>query len=463
MYFNKTTSIFILYVCFIFGLILYFLLTPSVIISQYYSVTVSILSLIIIYQNSNKFKDWFLWFAVFYFLFYQFGTFLGLILQLNTTVFLDWDSSFSNYTSIESKYISYILSGLGIVFLAVLNLYSRNKEIKPNFETNIKVQRTAFYLFCTSAVFVFFNQLSELKYYNLNGYATLYTNTSDQISYTPFSSLWTNLYYYSYFVFLVTKPTKIKFFILSTIFILLTLLDSLKGSRGGLIITIATLFWYYNIFFKKSVFLNFKNILIFITLLFFIIGIKVKREDSKFNIDLIIPILSQGISTSQWHLSVFIENRQLISTNTPFFIAPLYFPVKYLLYGNTLIGQNEASILHRDDLTHVMAYTLNKTAYLSGFGMGSSILSEAYQYGLIGFFLILSFFYYTYRFFFNMNSTRFHFFLLIIIFTQVIFSPRDTVFLNTWSLIKGTLFYLFIFLISSIKTIIYKNHEIKIK
>ena len=436
----------ILFTSFLLGIYLFIYNQVNLKTVQFYSVTsglFSIISTLIISKDNSK--NWFVWFLISFFLFYQFGTLLTMLLTGDASMVLNLATTFSNSPTELSQICGYALSGAAIALLSFFNLLFNFKKKKFSLITNQPLLYTSIIIFYFSLFFVLVDSVFQLKYASTVSYVSLYTSESQYISPIPMSALFKSFFNCSFYLILSSIPSKNIFKKISLIFLFITLIDSLKGGRGVLVVNIALILWYYSNFYETLKINYLKIFTISIFILSLLIYISFKRDNLDFNFDMMVGIFSNGISTSQYHLSVYLDYQKIFQTMSPFFLAPLLFPINYLFYGNNIIGQSEAASKIRTDLTHVMPSTLNHDAYLSGAGTGSAIISESIQYGLIIFILLLLFFYIIYNKLINIKSNSLlRRFISILLFMHLIISPRESISINLWGVIKYVLLFYFI-------------------
>ena len=431
---------------FILGIYFFTNNSISIDIVQFYSVASGLTSIILtILVSKNNITNWFIWFLISFFLFYQFGTFLTMLLTNNAKMILNVSTTFSNSPSELSQIRGYALSGAAIALLSFFNLFFNFKKKDKILISNTSLLHTSKFIFYFTLIFVLIDSILQLKYASTVSYATLYMTETQYISPIPMSALFKSFFNCSFYLILSSIPSKKLFKKVSFIFLLITLLDSLRGGRGILVVNIALISWYYFNFYNV-IKMNYTKLLISISLLLFIIiYISYKRDDLEFNFDMIVGIFSNGISTSQYHIAVYLDHEKEFASLPPFFLAPILFPIFYLFYGKNFIGQSESASELRFDLTHVMPSTLNHNAYLSGAGTGSAIISESIQYGLIIFFILLFLFYFIYNSLINIKSPSIlRRFISILLFMHLIISPRESISINTWGVIKFVLIFIFI-------------------
>ncbi|MGY3685365.1 O-antigen polysaccharide polymerase Wzy [Vibrio coralliilyticus] len=386
-------------------------------------------------------SSWYLWFILIFILLYCFGTAVGILsfgLGLN---FLDYATFFSNDTSNEAAARSYIITSfsLGVLFLChPIAAYFERKSSSMELEYSHDFFILGRFLIILTLPVVLYNLAYQIKLVSIYGYAYLYTesyqSSSDVI---PFTSLFVNLNKVGFLLVFASLPNLKKLNVYFAVFLLVSFFDAMKGARVLLILPFMWVIFYRVRYYGAG----FGGKLKFIVLSFFgflfLFLVQMVRSGQEISFDVLIRFLVFSISKAQYHLAVFIDNSELLSRDFPYFLSTLLFPITYLKYGSQVVGQSDSTALLRGDLNHVMSSTLNYSAYLDGAGMGSSLISELFQYGIIPLAALLIFFVLFYSFFIYLTS-RFKLLLVIqpLLFMHVVFSPRDTAFPNTWVYVK---------------------------
>jgi hypothetical protein len=402
-------------------------------------------------------KNWMLWFSVLFFLLHQFGPMIGMTIIGTEESYIDYATTFGDGVSNYSRVTSYLLSGIAASFLAILCFFFPPKTIiVPDGDKDLEKISSLIWLLSTPFVFVhyfwLFNVFSD-------SYALLYSADAKELkSIVPYHWVFTNLFSIGFFLWFASVPTERKFKKGFYIFLLASFISSLHGPRINFVIPFIFILWYRAIVYgreitKKSFYIGCAFLLLFLFL------VESARSGSNYDPSLLISFLTYSLSKAQHILSVYIENKDLIDIfGSHYWLAPLIFPYDYLIHGNALIGQGNLSGIVRGDLVHVMPATLNYEAYIAGAGTGSSLVAEAYQYGLIGMFPLLIIFYFFYRGIFLRTSKRIIFLISPLIFMHFIFAGRDSMFVNSWGILKLIFAYCVLrYLIAKLHGRIFRN------
>jgi len=263
-----------------------------------------------------------------------------------------------------------------------------------------------------------------------------------------------------YGLLLWNVPSKKKFIWMATIVCITSLTSSLKGARILFLLPVVFSFWYYYRFYVTPKWTNQirKALIPFLLLFIILFAIKLTRNDksivknvANLNPFLIFkPILLETGSTLQTVAS-YIEFKQEIPGDYPFVLEPILYPYYYFAYHKIMTsGQSVALVKVRNSLNHRLTYYTAPNEYLHGAGLGSSMVAEDYQYGLI-YLIIIAIIFGRFLVFLEKNFVKGSLFLFLspIIVPTIIFAPRASPFPNTWGIIK------FLLILVIIKLLLY--------
>lgn len=426
----------------VFFFLLYFIfciveIYPTESVCAFLSILSSLITLRVSWVVYPHLSNWTLWFSGFYFLLHSFGPLVGLIFLGPEKSFINYPTWFAMGISQSSRELSYLLVGMGASIFGLLIYFFSPHKVSINFKNDFDLERVGKILFLVTTPFVIIHGISSAM--NFSGqYALMYSAESIYISsIVPFASIWVNINYIGFIIFLASYPSRAKFLNIAFIYLIISLVNSMVGARVLFVIPLVTVIWIYFVLYplKRIKFSNFMLLFVFIFVFGFII--ESLRSTSFIRFEYVINFFVFSISKAQYHVALFLDSHNLLVDSYPFFIAPLLFPIQYLKYGHLVVGQSIHSAALRTDLVHVLPSTLNIDAYLCGAGLGSSLIAESYQYGILFMLFIIPIFYFLYRFFFNIfSNSRILFLVSPIIFSHIIFSPRSTMFFNTWGIIK---------------------------
>lgn len=429
-----TSSVFILLV----GLVLY---ANSDSIYEWQASLYSVISgftlVFLVWAHNPRLSNWFLWFALFFFLLYQFGSLVGLIFLGTDYSVLDLATTFASSVSASSRVDSYIVSGIGASVFSVLYHLA-----PPNPSRGLPGHSSDFYswgvvLVLLSAPVLLVHYVWMAQTFGGTSFFRRYSADAKLIaSPVPLPSLWSNVSLLGFALWFASVPPERKFWRIGGIYLLLAFVASLSGARILLILPLVFILWYRAYVYGKDKLGVGSKIFVGFSALLFIFVMQSLRSDEAGQLADFLPFLIHSVSRGQYHLALFLDNLHSLNSPIPFWLANPLFPVTYLIHGSVAVGQSLDAAAVRFDLTHVMPMTLNMDAYVAGAGLGSSLMSESMQYGLGVMFLLLTVHYFSYRLFFNHLRIRMVLLITPQVFMHVVFSPRDSIFPNTWAALK---------------------------
>lgn len=373
------------------------------------------------------------------------------------------------YIGIKNLAIALICANLVISIINSIYFLFGIKEkytIKSLSHSDILKKKLVFNSLILFSFLYAFKLFLEFKYVLNAGYITIYIGGLKDVNYYSFLIQYSQLFFLSLFsYYLILNPSKRSFLKIGFLYLILSLLDSLKGARVTFILPLFYIIWYYfNVFNIK---INYKIIsravIFFVFLLFFSFIISNSRNKGDYTIkDNIVKsaILETG-STLQV-VGRYIKNKKSMAFTYPYILEPIVYPYFYLTRFSIMVsGQSESMLLYRNSLNHQLTAKVDINSYLNGRGLGSSIVAEFYQYGIIvlvllsliyGFFLIL-----LYKKIFT--STLLY--LSPLVLTHFFFISRDTAFPNLIELFKALLMLFiiksFVYTIISLKVTFKRN------
>lgn len=459
---TKILLVFLIFNLLIVGSYLY-VSVETLYLSQPYSVASLVVAICYIYVCKIRLDCWYFWFLGFYILLFNLGLIFGVIISGFGANFLSFQSTFSNFVSEESASLSYIVTSIALLFLVLF--YPIMCDVRKTFDRkfNTKYYQMGLILVVVSAPLVGYNLLHQLYIISQNGYVFLYTKAyQDLASGLPMIGLFTNLNRIGFLLLFASLPSIQRINWIMAAFIFFAVLDALKGSRGLIILPLAWCVYYKARFYNVDMLSGARKYVFGVAAFMMVFLAQMIRSSVDMSSSVLTNFLVFSISKAQYHVALFIENLDGFSDHGPFFFAPLLFPINYLRYGESIVGQSLMSADIRSDLNHVMSSTLNLSAYLDGAGMGSSLVSEAYQYGIFAMIVMLSIFLLVYKYLFKLSEKRRSLFILQpLLFMHVAFSARDTGFPNPWIYIKFAIMIFCIFTVYGFLQKTIGNRELK--
>jgi oligosaccharide repeat unit polymerase len=431
----------------------------------YSLILILICTIFIIYLSKNFFS-----LIVLYTLFYI----LFLYGMVITNVFSNSDEIYY-YGLFGGRYLSEIslvnsILIINILFISVLLSYlifHKDRDLVSSDYVKIKNSKiiyTLFYFFSILASIKFFIEYVHIRN---TSYVQLYLNGLSDINYYSPIIKNSHTFLVAIYGFILQKvPDKKNFIICSLIFCISALFSSLKGARMLSLLPILFVFWYYYRFYS-SINLNkqFKrSIFVFSFLFIFFSFLKSSRNSNDFQLpsffDISQIILDESGMTIQ-AVASYIEIKNEVKSDYPFILEPILYPLFYIMDRETFQGgQSEELVKARNSFNHRFSYAIDEEYYLNGNALGSSMVSEAYQYGIL--YLIFVGFLFGYYISFlekKLIKGSIILFLSPVIVGGVFIASRESPFPNSWAFVKMFILLLFFNLII---TLFSKKYQKKI-
>lgn len=256
---------------------------------------------------------------------------------------------------------SILFINLGFLFG---NLYcKKNKKTKEYKILSIDLKLRKLYIFFYETFFIL--ELYKKYFFNnfihQNGYLNFYTKESNYPFFTKGSGTFLEI---NYILFLLTKPPKKTFLIISSQYVLIGFIEALSGPRSKFIVRIMFVLTYYFIEYQKKV--NYKFLISILSFCIFFsqyinqvrLGLNFKLNNIFFSF-----IAQQGTSINV--LGTIIKFKKILKERIKFSIIS-----KNLEYGNTVFNGKNGTLAHK------LSYFLSPEKYLNGEGIGGSFLGE---------------------------------------------------------------------------------------
>lgn len=385
--------------------------------------------------------------SVFVFFIFNFGVFLYSRVFLDFLGFVDfgWANKwnyflFSNEVKFELLFL--LCFSFQLIYLGYkLPIKSKIKSIRvlnlPRLELYAII---IFLLSCPGLIYKYFLQF---KFVLANGYLSLYNGAIQSVKY-PF---WTYgsgfLVEMSFAVFLASMPKKRTYLIYSSIFMLLQVLDVLKGGRSKLFLPLMFVIWFYYKFYAKSfkvnlpklIFYGVALILVSQALLMFRDSNNVVFELGSFSSLFVIFFEQQGVSLLVPGYLIHYKT-EFINESLPYILYPLNIFDNFSVQSIEYVRQTLS-------LGSKLTYFLAPEDYLDGQGIGSSYIAELYDLGYWGVFIgsmILGVLFN--KFDKLILSNRYIVFLSYIFFESIAYMPRASFFPSLKVVLSASVIYL---------------------
>ena len=208
------------------------------------------------------------------------------------------------------------------------------------------------------------------------GYEAYYTGVLKNIDYPAFTKGSGTIMTIGFLIFLISIPSKKKFISIGSLYLLVKLIDSMKGARSVFLTQLLFIMWYYTKVYSIKIKLKTMVKLASFTVIFSQILVSV-RSKKVFSLDLVNSIynflFSQGVSYLV--LGYTINFKSII-------VGQGSYP--YILQG--IFGfkpQSMETLSTTNSIADKLTYFLNPVVYLKGEGIGSNYIAEMYDLGYL--------------------------------------------------------------------------------
>lgn len=324
-------------------------------------------------------------------------------------------------------------------------------------ETNEKYLKLAKYTMLITLPFAIYYSILQFQIVAAEGGRTaLYAAGGNDAIGVPIYVRIPNMFFTASFYILIASCPPKKDFIKYLLIYFITLVPILlMGERGEVIVPIIFTLWYmksnYNI---KINYVKLGALALAIMAVAYIITFTRLGDDVGELSTLIIITGFLGTSATSFSLlGYYITYKDQIMPHSYPFVFDSF------LGGMTgYSGQSLETLEHRASIGHHLVYTLNPNYYLSGASTGTSYLTECYEFGLFGvilgaFVLALFMIFIDYK----MRKSYYMMVFLFLLFSNIILSPRGSLFLGIYDIIKYSLILL---VLTWVYTIIHKKKNI---
>jgi oligosaccharide repeat unit polymerase len=431
----------------------------------YSFIFIFISTIFIIYLNKNIFSLIVL-FTLFYILFLY-----GMVI---TNVFSNSDDIYY-YGLFGGRYLSEIslvnsILIINILFISVLlsyQIFYRDRDLVSSNYVKIKNSKFIYSLFYFFSILASIKFILEYIHIRNTSYVQLYLNGLSDVNYYSPIIKNSHTFLVAIYGFILQKvPSKRNFIICSFVFCLSLIFSSLKGARILSLLPLIFVFWYYYRFYSS---INLKkqfkkSILLFAVLFIFFNFLKSSRNSNDFQLpsflDLSKIILDESGMTIQ-AIASYIEIKNEVKSDYPFILEPILYPFFYVMNWESYKGGQSIELVKaRNSFNHRFSYAIDEDYYLKGNALGSSMVSEAFQYGV--FYLILIGFVFGYYISFlekKLIKNSIILFLSPVLVGGIFIAPRESPFPNTWGFIK---MFLLLLLFKLIIELLSNNFQNKI-
>ena len=308
----------------------------------------------------------------------------------------------------EAKALSYLFLSLFVCFLSYKSSFhigfnpAVSVEENNGERLNIKMVRFYSLLFMyLGAIPAFLQVISKVAFVFMYGYFATYL-VKDAFFQNPMLDMFDKFYFIGFLSYLASFPCKNKLKLPVFLFLIYSILTLLTGTRGGLVVNMFFLIWYYmkrdEITGEKVVFTKKRLVFLGVFSIFFTLFMlewaNIRMGAGVWHANLFVKLVSfvngQGISGKLVALGLEQEN---IMLNYISRVRMIIYPVYNFLINNSLsrlftggiLGQSLNTVIANPNYASVISYVANPAAYLNGFGLGTCYVAElATAFGVIG-------------------------------------------------------------------------------
>lgn len=248
------------------------------------------------------------------------------------------------------------------------------------------------------------------------------------------------LFVTGFYAMIASVPTKKEFIRYFSIYLVTLIPILMMGERGEVVAPIIFLLWYlyreYNYQINKALLFGSGISVMVLSFAVSVIRLGDTLKGISFS-DMITGFFGTS-ATSLELLQYYIEFKKDVIPHTYPFV------IDSMIGGLTgAYGQSLETLEIRSSLGHQLVYTLNPNYYLSGFSSGTSFIAECYEFGIAGIIIggvVLGYVCNV----FNAYITKSHLLMLYLYlsFQMIILSPRGSLFISIYDIIKYSLCYI---------------------
>ncbi|WP_237028759.1 O-antigen polysaccharide polymerase Wzy [Pedobacter steynii] len=347
-----------------------------------------------------------------------------------------------------------VLSCSILIFQICFLYFVRFEDVNfslPSLKTDQNLISLGKFLMISSSPLVLFRSYQQIMLIKTLGYGALFSGEVQQADMNPIVRLSITFFSIGYYFIIGGKPSKKKFIGYSFFYLGLSMLNLIIGSRMGIVLNVLFILWYLHAVYGQK--FKFKKIFLYFTVAIICLQVvALKRISSEVDMgigEMIFSFFSfQGISMIT--LAIYIQyGSTFVAHTVPYVLDPLYYGIN-VIFNPWLLraGQSVETIAVRSDFGHHLTYSMNENYYLSGFSLGTSFISELYEFGIFGvlFGCVLLTWLITY-FSRKVKVSKYLLIFSMLIVSHVLSTPRGNFFYNTYILFRLILMMIIIYYI----------------
>lgn len=228
-------------------------------------------------------------------------------------------------------------------------------------------------------------------------------------------------------------------------FLVVALVDGMKGARGAIIVPILFCWWFYSSRFDVKLKLG-RMFMYAIAALGIFLGVTISRDTgtiegqaSQFVVD---AIATQGRSL-QLTAIYLQEQEEIAKFGNMMVTSNLMIPINVLLHPELRdLPQSIDQVMYSNNLKHILTYTLNPGYYFEGGGTGGVYLIELIESGWVLFLALSASLGWFLAKWPSLMGRPYWRYMAFQIFSTVFYMPRAELFPNSLNFIKATIIFL---------------------
>lgn len=292
-----------------------------------------------------------------------------------------WATKFANYYfyhDVRNEIITVFIITLLFTHLGfIIGILSETRE-KLHSEIKLKTNKIytdfGMFLFFISVPGLAYKMFLQMKIILQAGYEAYYTGILKSVEYPWFTKGSGTIMTIGFLIFLISIPTKKKFLTVSSIYLMVKLLDSFKGARAIFLTQLLFIMWYYTKVYGIKIKMQTMAKLIGFIMIFSQILVSI-RSKKIFSLDLINGIynflFSQGVSYLVLGYTIDLKSKIIGLGNYPYIFQGIF----------GFKPQSIDTLNSTNSLADRLTYALDPKAYLKGEGIGSNYIAEMYDLG----------------------------------------------------------------------------------
>lgn len=339
------------------------------------------------------------------------------------------------------------LTIIGILVSIIFN--KRKREESRNYLNDANLEKVSIFLMILSIIPLLIRLFYEIKIIQIVGYIGIYNGEFYKYPIPFYLKGWKILYTYSYYIFIMSYPSKNKYIKYGILFFLLNIIEVFKGGRTQLVVNIFVIISYYIILYNVKLKIKLKYLFLGLSMVVFLQKISKLRVNIDMNLS-ILESIKEFISDQGTSLLILGFNFEQLHNYKielyRFFFAPILDLFVYLKYPELFKNQNLTILTKISNLSMHLSNSLNQEYYKKGFGVGGNYIAEIYNLGglWLVFFMGIIVGYITLNFASFIKKSRKNILIGIIFLKNLYISPRGSILPSFYEFVLALGFYIII-------------------